>query len=468
MWKCHFPHFHITLHSFFKMATVNTSYKVEISNRQILRIALPISLSILVPQINFITNNIFLGHLSEQSLATAGITGVYYLIFAVIGNGMNNGLQALISRRAGEGRIEEIGKLFSQGIRIAFAFAAAGILITYVLAPWVMQFSLKSDSMRVQAMSFLRIRIWGLPFLYIYQLRNALLVGTNQSKYLIYGTFTEALTNIILDYGLIFGHFGLPRMGFNGAAVASIIAEAAGMLVVFIVIHIKGISKQLQLYKSFGFDAVTARLIFVQSSPLIFQYAISIISWEFFYIQIEHHGARDLAISNTMRNIFGIVGVFTWAFASTTNAMVSNIIGQGKKEEVIGLIKKIVRLSMGFAIIMAIVLNCFPQLFLSVYGQDRDFIEAAIPIVRVVSLAMIMMSFATVWLNAVTGTGNTTVNLAIEVITIVFYCIYVYLVLGYWNLSILYGWMSEWLYWAFTFTLSFLYIRSGRWKQKVI
>jgi Na+-driven multidrug efflux pump len=88
--------------------------------------------------------------------------------------------------------------------------------------------------------------------------------------------------------------------------------------------------------------------------------------------------------------------------------------------------------------------------------------------VRVVSLAMIMMSFATVWLNAVTGTGNTTVNLAIEVITIVFYCIYVYLVLGYWKLSLLYGWMSEWLYWAFTFTLSYLYIRSGKWKEKVI
>src|SRR6516165_6274091 len=75
-------------------------YRVGVSNRQILGIAMPISLAILVPQINFITNNIFLGHLGEKSLAAAGITGVYYLIFAVIGNGLNNGLQALIARRA--------------------------------------------------------------------------------------------------------------------------------------------------------------------------------------------------------------------------------------------------------------------------------------------------------------------------------------------------------------------------------
>ena len=66
-------------------------YKVSITYRGILRMALPISLAILVPQINFITNNIFLGHLDENSVAlsTAGITGVYYLLFAVVGQGLN-------------------------------------------------------------------------------------------------------------------------------------------------------------------------------------------------------------------------------------------------------------------------------------------------------------------------------------------------------------------------------------------
>jgi putative MATE family efflux protein len=446
----------------------SSSYRVQISNRQILTIALPICLAILVPQINFITNNIFLGHLSEEALATAGITGVYYLIFAVIGNGINNGMQALIARRAGENRIEEIGKLFSQGIRIVLFLAAFGIIVTNFLAPQVMKSALHSQSMIEKAISFLKIRIWGLPFLYIYQLRNALLVGTNQSRYLIYGTLAETLTNIILDYALIFGRFGLPALGFDGAAVASVIAEAAGMLVVFGVIQLKGISKDLHLYKHFRYDSGNSRLILVQSSPLIFQYAISIISWEFFYILIEHHGQRDLAISNTMRNIFGMFGAFTWAFASTTNAMVSNIIGQGKKDQVIHLIRKIVKLSMGFAISIAILLNIFPGAFLSIFGQNEGFVSAAIPVVRVVSTALIMMSFATVWLNAVTGTGNTTVNLGIEFITIIFYSAYVYIVLDYFNLPIIYGWMSEWVYWTFTFTLSFLYMRSGRWKTKVI
>ena len=79
--------------------------------------ALPISLAIFIPQLNFVINNIYLGHFDKDpsALAIAGITGVYYLIFAAIGYGLNNGLQTLIARRAGENKSKEIGKLFSQG-----------------------------------------------------------------------------------------------------------------------------------------------------------------------------------------------------------------------------------------------------------------------------------------------------------------------------------------------------------------
>ena len=131
--------------------------RVIISNQQILKIALPIAAAIAVPQINFITNNIFLGGLGQQSLAVAGITGVYYLIFAVIGIGLNNGLQTLIARRAGENRVDEIGNLFSQGVRIAVVLAIIGMLITWFLAPAVLRWSLHDEKDVQMATRFLRV-----------------------------------------------------------------------------------------------------------------------------------------------------------------------------------------------------------------------------------------------------------------------------------------------------------------------
>ncbi|MFN2458027.1 MAG: MATE family efflux transporter [Chitinophagaceae bacterium] len=437
--------------------------QVEISYRQILKIALPISLALLVPQLNFIINNIFLGHLSEQALATGSITGVYYLIFAGIGYGLNNGMQTLISRRAGENRPEEIGRIFNQGIWIAMLIAAGGIFITYFIAPFILKSTLHSKETYQLAVDFLRIRILGLPFLYIYQMRNALLVGTNQSKYLVAGTLAEALSNIFFDYTLIFGKLGFPNLGFNGAAIASIISEFLGMFVIFSVIRAKGISKKFSLFKKVQWSKYNAQLILKISGPLIFQHAGSIISWVFFYILIEHHGSTSLAVSNTMRNIFGFFGVFIWAFASTTNSMVSNIIGQGKKEEVFLVIKKIIFLSSSIAVLICILLNAFPGLYLSIYGQSNEFIATGVPVMRVVAFAMVIMSVASVWLNAVTGTGNSRVTFIIEIITLLFYCIYVYLALEVYQLSLVWGWMSEFLYWGLLFFLSYWYIQNKKW-----
>lgn len=440
--------------------------KLSTGYRAILNLALPISLAMLVPQINFITNNIFLGALGQQELAVAGITGVYYLIFAVIGNGLNNGLQALIARRAGQNLPKDIGKIFFHGVWIAVVIAGFGILITYAAAPQILRATIQDDAIAEQAVGFLRIRIWGLPLLYLYVMRNALLVGTNQSRFLFWGTLAEALTNIALDYGLIYGKWGLPELGFNGAAYASIIAEGTGLVVIYAVIHFKGIHKSFSFFENIYWDGALAKLILVKSAPLIAQFSISIMTWEYFYILIEHHGERPLAISNTMRNIFGLFGIFSWAFASATNTMVSNIIGQGKEEEVMGLVKRIARCSFSISLVMFILLNSRPEWFLSFYGQSEDFIREAIPVVRVVSIALLMMSIGPVWLNAVTGTGNTTVNLLIEMVTLILYVIYVYLILEYYRMPLTWGWASEWVYWLSMYSMAYFYMKSGRWKNQ--
>jgi Na+-driven multidrug efflux pump len=429
------------------------SLQVTVSSKQILSISLPIALAIMVPQVNFVINNIFLGALSSEALAIGGIIGVYYLIFGVMGQGLNNGLQALISRRAGENRIDEIGVLFSQGVIISLFLSVVGILFTYFVAPSIFHSVLNDTQRADKVIEFLKIRIWGIPFLFIYQMRNALLVGTNQSKFLIIGTATEAIFNIFFDYSLIFGHFGF---------------EVMGLFVIYLVIHYQKIGARFELFKSFSVQWDYIKLILVQSSPIMMQYMISIISWEFFYILIEHRGEQALAVSNAMRNIFGFFGSFTWAFAATANTMVSNIIGQGLQDEVIPLINKIVKWSIGFALLVCLLLNVFAEPFLSIYGQGEGFMQEGIPVLRVVSFALVLMSIATIWLNAVTGTGQSKINLAIEFLAIIIYIIYAYLTIEYYQLPITIGWVCEIIYWISLLVPSYLYIHSMRWKNKKI
>lgn len=254
-------------------------------------------------------------------------------------------------------------------------------------------------------------------------------------------------------------------MGFNGAAVASVIAEFAGMLIVYTVIFKKQLKQKYNLFSDFSFNKKTTSAILSLSAPLVVQFAISLITWLVFFILLEEYGERAKAISNAMRNVFTVTGVFIWAFATTTTIMVSNLIGQGLQNKVITAINKIMTLSITTTVIMLSLLNIFPQQFLNIFDQNAEFVYEAIPVIRVVSLGLLTMSISIIWLNAVTGTGKTKMNLLIEVIAILFYTLYIYLVMIKWKLSLAMAWTNEMVYWISIFSIAFWYIKSGRWKK---
>ena len=103
--------------------------------------------------------------------------------------------------------------------------------------------------------------------------------------------------------------------------------------------------------------------------------------------------------------------------------------GQNLNDQVPVVINRIMMWSAGMAIFVCTILNIFPVQVLSIYGQGPAFIEAGIPVLRIVSMALVLMSVSVVWLNSVTGTGNTKVNLYSEFVAIILYCSYVYIVL---------------------------------------
>lgn len=447
-------------------AAVKDDLRVQVTNKQVLSIALPITLAILIPQINMLTNSIFLGDLSTEALGNAGITGVFYLIFAVAGHGLNNAMQSVFSRHAGSGDTNAFKTILSQGIRVSIQFAVFGILFTWFVAPLILK-PVAAANAYPQEISFLQIRIIGLPFLYLFQMGNAFLVASLNSRYLMIGFICEAGVNILLDYILIKGRFGFPAMGFNGAAVASVIAEVVGLIVVFIVLVKTGLKKKYSLLQNLTYDRTLSNQIIKVATPLMLQYIISVTTWLIFFFLIESRGDQmDKAISNVMRNVFGIAGVFVWAFASTSNVMVSNLMGQKREDKVLDAINKIMLWSIGLCSVMILLLNIFPDMFFRMFGQDEQFIQAGIPVARMVSAGMFCMSIANIWLNGVTGTGKTRINLLIEIIAITGYLLYTWIFMKVHFISLAMAWSNEMVYWSTIFIMAFIYLKSGRWKTK--
>lgn len=442
--------------------------QVDVSNKQVLKIAGPICLALILPQINHMTNAAFLGHLGEFPFAVNGIAGIYYLVMYMIAYGLNSGLQVLFARRAGELNYAGMGRYFSNGILLALLFSAVAIGITYTLAPYFFAHSLHDPAIRDAATSFTRIRIWGLPFLMLMGLCNAFYTGTGNTRLLAITSLFQEAVNIGLDYGLIFGKMGLPALGLNGAAYASIMAEFVGFFVAFCLLFGFKFHAKFHLFTWLKPDWTSIRNILTISAPLIIQFLFSIGSWLIFFIFIEHLGQRPLAISNMMRSIFGLFGIFTWALASTCNTMVSNLIGQGRENEVVKVIRKIGGFALLCAMLVSLLINIFPYQLLHIYTADTAMITEALPSIHVCTLVTLLSSITEIVFNGVTGTGNTRINLFIEFAAVTVYLVYCFVVIERWQSPLHWAWGAEFVYWITMFSLALWYLRSGRWKGKII
>ena len=441
---------------------------VAATNRQILKLAAPISLALLIPQLSFFTNTVFLGRLGLRELGVNGITGVFYLILSMIGYGLSSGMQIQMARRAGEGDTKGLAQILTNGAMLSVLFSLGLMLITLWFVPILFGYSLSDNNNFALSVNFVYIRVWGLPFLMLTQLLCSFFISIGRSRVLIYGSLVATLVNVFFDYTLIFGKFGFPNLGFSGAAVASVIAEVAYCATMVGLFFAHKLHKQYPVFNFRNFDFYLSQRTLSVASPLIVQFMFSIGGWLVFFVFIEHLGGQSLAASQVLRNIFGIVGVGTWALATTCNTMVSNLIGQGRRRDVTAIILKICKLSLGYAIVVCSLLLIFSNEFLSIYSNDLSLISFALPSLRVIVLATLIMSLATVVFNGVVGTGNTLVNLTIEISCVGSYLVYCYFVIRQWHSELYLCWGSEFIYWTALLIASGLYLRSGRWKGKEI
>jgi multidrug resistance protein, MATE family len=448
------------------MGATVSSLKVDTSIKGIILLTLPISMAKLIPELNYLINAAFLGHMGTKELSLVGITGVYYLIFSAIGYGLNNALLSIMSRRAGEDSRNEIFSSLWHGVILGLILAVLFSGLTWIFVLPVMIWSGIELEGAIMASGFLDIRILGLFFLYSLQMQNAFLISIQKTRFLIIIALIQSSTNLLLDYTMIFGNFGFPEMGFNGAAYASVISEAVGMFTVFMIIVLMKIKKNYGISPDFSIYFSKFKLVFTQGFPLMSQLAISTGAWWVFFILVSrNYNPDDQAISQTMRNLFGLGGVFSWAFGSSANTIISNLIGQGRQEEIFSILKKMVTISVAGMSILVLFLNLFPGTFLGLFGQKEAFIEMGTGTLRIVSAAMIILCVGVIWLNAVVATGKTQVVFWIEVAGIVAYLIYVWIVIEVMKMSIEVAWMSEWIYWIVLFLPSYFYLKYGNWRK---
>ena len=438
------------------------------SNKNIFNVTYPIFLTLIAQNIINVTNTAFLGRVGEVELGASAIGGVFYFAIYMVGFGFSQGAQILIGRRNGEKNYSQIGPIFNNALLFNFLLSVLIFGISLKGVPFVMKYAVSSPEVYDATIAYLDWRIYGFFFAFINAIFRSFYVGITQTRILTTSAILMAITNIIFDYVLIFGHFGFPAMGITGAGISSVIAEAVTLVyLVWNTIY----KTDMKKYGLFEFNRVELKIllnILNLSIFIMFQYFISISTWFMFFIFIERMGELPLAVSNIGRSTYILLMIPGSALSTTVNTLVSNLIGAGRKEEVLPFIKRIIGIALVIVVPMILFTLALPELITRIYTDDATLIAACIPVLRVISVAILFCAVGNIVFSGVSGTGNTRTAFFIEFLTLFFYLSYVYYTSVIHPSQTYVVWMSEFVYWIIIGGLGYLYLMKGNWRKREI
>jgi putative MATE family efflux protein len=433
--------------------------KLSYTTKRIWDIAWPLILGGAGQMIINITDTVFLGRLNEVALGASAIGGLFLATFLMISYGFSAGMQIVMARKDGEGKPLEIGEVFWQSAYFKLAFSLILLVFFVPLAPNFLTFFVSSKEVLSACTTFITIRLLGLPFSFGISLFRGFYAGIGKTRIISIAIGTFATLNLVLNYVLVFGHWGFPRLEIAGSAIASVISEFVGAMIFFVYAYFSSHSKIYGLDRRPGLKVSLLWEVMQLALPMMVQFFMAVGSWFVFFLMVENLGERALAISNLTRNVYMVLMMPLIAFSNVTNTIVSNLVGQGKMKEVIPTSKLVLFMSLGTTLFLVLANLIYPYGLMRIFTNLDTVIQETTTIIYIISGSVLCFALAHTTLSIVSGLGKTLVTLVIEITTLCFYFLYTWYAVevGHWSLEWI--WCNEFVYFLVMLMLSVLYLR---------
>lgn len=441
--------------------------KTQISNKEIWSIALPIMLGNMAQTIINFTDTAFLGHLGVIALGASMLAGLFYFVFTTIATGFAIGIQIIIARRYGEGNYGRIGIIFEHGSLFVLILGSILFSILYFFSDQLLYLLIDSQNIYDASIEYIKYRRYGIIFVCFNFLYRALYIGISNTKVITYSTIIMAVVNILLDYCLIFGNFGFPEMGIGGAALASFCAEVSAFIFFTVYSYITLTKKDYGMFKIHKLESELMGRILRVATPTMIQKLFSFSVWFIFFILIEKMGETATGISSIVRSVYMILITPCFAFATTTNTVVSRIIGEGHSDQVFNTVLKILKNCLLCTIPIMVLVAIFPMQIVRIYTDDINLAQLVIPSIYVICAGTIFQGIGNAYFEAVSGTGNTTAALYLEAVILVIYIAFIW-AMTHLTTHVHWVWTAEILYGALLGIFCYIYMKFAKWDKKHI
>ncbi len=334
---------------------------------------------------------------------------------------INIALTAIVSRRYGENNQEAVNKTMYQGIKISFIVAVILSVIVCVFAKPFCKLMGATANTIDYATTYLTIISAGFVFNALRLTINACQRGIGKTKISMYTNLVANIVNVCLNFVLINGHLGMPKMGIAGAAVATVIGNAVAFIISFItILSPKGYLK-LNMKEFMKFDTETLRNIGqILPSTLMDQLLIRF-GFIIFALIVNYLGDDATYVHGVCQDINSLMFTLADGFSIGTAAIVGHRLGEKRKDLALVYAKVSMIISFACAILVSIFVVCCRGFLVGLYKPETlDRENSAKLILLIASVMMLPQNTSWVMTGILRGSGDTKFTALVSLICIVF------------------------------------------------
>ena len=383
--------------------------------KTLLWLAWPVIVANLVNMSYNLIDALWLGRLGKEAFGAPTISWPLITLLYSIGMGYMMAGIALISQYfgAGEKHMAEksAGYLFGFSLILATLMSITG----YVAAPSLLAAINTPEDIYPLALSYIRIIFLGIPITFLGFIFNIVANAIGDTRTPTWLNIISAIINIILDPILIFGLFGLPRLGVVGAAVATITSRS---LVSFI--------GGYKLFKGFKGIKINPRYlipekwwlrkIFTIGTPLAVQRSSTSLGFTVMMSIVSRYGSVAVAAYGISIRIIDIIQAFTLGINRATSIMIGQNIGAEKYERSREIAHKSIILIVTILTIGALIIYLFSKQIITVFINDPYVVSEGTSLLRIFTLSIPFFGIFFITSGIANGSGHTR---AVAIISII-------------------------------------------------
>ncbi len=366
----------------------------------------PAVISMLSATMMWTVDTFFVGRLGSAEQGAVGFAGVLTWTICVFFVGVLNAVQVFVAQHVGARQPRGAGEVTWQGIYLGLAAALPIAALSLAAGPIVTSLGV-DRTIAPHAEVYLRIRLLGAGGIFLSNASEGYLRGVGDTRTPMVVTIIANSINILLDYGLIFGHFGLPALGLAGAAWATVAAGILQGLTLFICFERRAL-RDGHLARPI---APAARAPFLRllrvGLPIGVQWVLDMGSWTVFTLLIARIDAVQAAAHQVATTIihFSFMPGYGVSVAATT--LVGQYLGAGDRQSALRTARSALRLALSFMGAMGIVFLFWRHALIGIFNPDPAVIELGGLLLIFAALFQIFDATNMVLSGVLRGAGDT-------------------------------------------------------------